>query len=219
MQDSILIDAIWLSTAFLMGFIVKKFHLPSLIGFLITGFILNSLDLAQGSISQLLDTLSSLGVMLLLFTIGLKIKVNNILKPEIWVSASINMFMSVLIIGGFIFMLSISGLNILAGLSIQSSVLIGFALSFSSTVFVVKILEERGELTSFHGKIAIGILVIQDVFAVLFMTFASDLRPGWGILIIPIYLYVIRYVLSYILKHSGHGELLTIFGFFVTFIT
>ena len=183
MQDSILIDAIWLSTAFLMGFIVKKFHLPSLIGFLITGLILNSLDLAQGSISQLLDTLSSLGVMLLLFTIGLKIKVNNILKPEIWVSASINMFMSVLIIGGFIFMLSISGLNILAGLSIQSSVLIGFALSFSSTVFVVKILEERGELTSFHGKIAIGILVIQDVFAVLFMTFASDLRPGWGILI------------------------------------
>lgn len=219
MQDSILIDAIWLSTAFLMGFIVKKFHLPSLIGFLITGLILNSLDLAQGSISQLLDTLSSLGVMLLLFTIGLKIKVNNILKPEIWVSASINMFMSVLIIGGFIFMLSISGLNILAGLSIQSSVLIGFALSFSSTVFVVKILEERGELTSFHGKIAIGILVIQDVFAVLFMTFASDLRPGWGILIIPIYLYVIRYVLSYILKHSGHGELLTIFGFFATFIT
>ena len=107
MQDSILIDAIWLSTAFLMGFIVKKFHLPSLIGFLITGLILNSLDLAQGSISQLLDTLSSLGVMLLLFTIGLKIKVNNILKPEIWVSASINMFMSVLIIGGFIFMLSI----------------------------------------------------------------------------------------------------------------
>ena len=84
---------------------------------------------------------------------------------------------------------------------------------------MVKILEERGELTSFHGKIAIGILVIQDVFAVLFMTFASDLRPGWGILIIPIYLYLIRYIFSYILKHSGHGELLTIFGFFATFIT
>jgi predicted Kef-type K+ transport protein len=180
--------------------------------------ILNSLHLAQGNISPLLDTLSDLGVMLLLFTIGLKIKFKSILKPEIWVTASINIVMSVIIIGGFVLMLSVFGLQTISGLSFASCMLIGFALSFSSTVFVVKILEERGELTSFHGRIAIGILVIQDVFAVVFMTAASDLKPGWSILLLPLYLFIARYVLKYILKHSGHGELLTIFGFFATFI-
>jgi glutathione-regulated potassium-efflux system ancillary protein KefC len=219
MQEGYLFDAIWLSTAFLMGFAVRKFNLPALIGFLLTGLILNTLDLVQGNISQFLDTLSSLGVMLLLFTIGLKIKLSNILKPEVWVTASAHMVFSVVIAGGFIMAASLLGLHLLADMTWTAAALIGFSLSFSSTVFVVKILEERGELSSYHGKIAIGILVIQDIFAVLFMTIASDLKPGWGILVLPLYVYLIRYALNYILEHSGHGELLTIFGFFATFIT
>jgi glutathione-regulated potassium-efflux system ancillary protein KefC len=219
MQEGYLFDAIWLSTAFLMGFAVRKFHLPALIGFLLTGLILNSFNLVQGNISLFLDTLSSLGVMLLLFTIGLKIKLSNILKPEVWVTASAHMVFSVVLTGGFIMALSVFGLQLLGNITWSGAALIGFSLSFSSTVFVVKILEERGELSSYHGKIAIGILVIQDIFAVLFMTIASDLQPGWGILVLPLYVFLIRYALNYILHHSGHGELLTIFGFFATFIT
>jgi len=219
MQEGYLFDAIWLSTAFLMGFAVRRFHLPALIGFLLTGLILNYFNLVQGNINNFLDTLSSLGVMLLLFTIGLKIKVSSIFRPEVWVTASVHMVLSVILMGGSIMALSFFGLQMLADITWYAAALIGFSLSFSSTVFVVKILEERGELTSYHGKIAIGILVIQDIFAVLFITLASDLKPSLGILVLPLYVYIIRFVLNYILKHSGHGELLTIFGFFATFIT
>lgn len=218
-QDVFVVDAAWLSIAFLMGLLVRRFNLPALIGFLSTGLILNFFQLTDGNISGFVDTLADLGVMLLLFTIGLKIKLKNVFAPHVLWTTGINMVVTVLLIGAFVMFLGTVGLQTFAGLDLRSSALIGFSLSFSSTVFVVKILEERGELTSFHGKIAIGVLVVQDVFAVLFMTFVSDVQPGWLALLLPIYLVIIKRVLDYILTYCGHGELLTIFGFFATFIT
>lgn len=218
MDNSIIIDAIWLSVAFVMGLLAKKVNLPSLIGFLLTGIILNVFNLSQGNISELLKTLSDLGIMLLLFTIGLKIKIKSILKKEVVFTSSIHASISTVFIGTIVFALSYLFSSFLGNLSLEASLLIGFGLSFSSTVFVVKILEERGELNSYHGKIAIGILVIQDIFAVLFLTFSSNQLPNLYALFLPLYLYVIRYILSYILSHSGHGELLTFFGFFATFV-
>ncbi len=218
MQDTIFIDAAWLGIAFLMGFIFMRLKLPALIGFLLTGLVLNFLNLNHGNINDLLGSFANLGVLLLLFTIGLKIKVKNIFTKQILVTATFNTIAMVVAIGGFLMLLSVSGLSLVSGLDYKSGIFIGFVLSFSSTVFVVKILEERGEFSSFHGKIAIGILVIQDIFAVLFMTFMSDLKPGLIALLIPFYLYGVRHLLSYILSYCGHGELLTIFGFFATLI-
>lgn len=212
------IDAIWLSIAFLAGLLAKKVNLPPLIGFLATGFLLNISGLTQGHISSVIHTLSDFGVMLLLFTIGLKIKLKSLVKREIWATASVHMILSVITISGFIFILSYLGFRQFSDISIQGALLIGFALSFSSTVFVVKILEERGELNSFHGKIAIGILVIQDIFAVIYITFSKNQLPTIWIVALPLFLYLIRFLLYRLLDFSGHGELLTIFGFFATFI-
>jgi hypothetical protein len=103
-------------------------------------------------------------------------------------------------------------------MSLMSSLMTGFALSFSSTVFVVKVLEERGELNSQHGKIALGILVIQDILAVLFLSVSASSIPGWTVLLLPAILFVVRIMLNQLLNKAGHGELLTIFGFFATFI-
>lgn len=58
--------------------------------------------------------------------------------------------------------------------------MIAFALSFSSTVFAVKVLEERGEMSSLHGRISIGILIMQDIFAVLFLTISTGKIPSPG---------------------------------------
>ncbi len=219
MLEPIYIDAIWLSLAFLSGIIAKKVNFPPLIGFLLTGIVLNASGLTDGQISEVLHTLSDLGVMLLLFTIGLKINIKYLIKKEIWATASIHMIISVLALGSFVFILSYSGLQLFSNLSVKASMIIGFALSFSSTVFVIKILEERGELNSFHGKISIGILVIQDIFAVIFLTISTSQLPSLWVLTIPIYLYLIRFVLYRLLNLVGHGELLTVFGFFATFIT
>ncbi|MBK7010305.1 MAG: cation:proton antiporter [Saprospiraceae bacterium] len=209
----------WLTAAFILGVTARLFRLPALIGFLAAGMLVEAFNIDHATMDELIEIVADLGVMLLLFTIGLKIKLNNILRPEILYTAGINMAGFTILAGGIVFVLSYTSLSLFSGLSILSCALIGFSLSFSSTVFVVKILEERGELSSFHGKNAIAILVIQDIFAVLFMTLVSDKNPSWWALTIPVYLWAVRYLLNYLLSKSGHGELLTIFGFFATFVT
>jgi len=162
-------DALWLSIAFFSGLLAKRIGLPTLIGFLLTGIVLNVFGLQQGKISEVLHVLSDLGIMLLLFTIGLKIKVQSLFKKSVWLTATLHMVLTIAVAGFMIFLLTYTGLKLLSSLSIKACFLIAFSLSFSSTVFAAKVLEERGDLSSYHGKIAIGILIIQDIFAVLFL--------------------------------------------------
>lgn len=216
MMDTWQIDAIWISIAFLAGYGAKKIKLPPLIGFLATGFLINALHLSQGNIA--IHVLSELGVMLLLFIIGLKINIKSLMKKEIWAGAGIHAILSTLVFASLISILSIIGLGQLTELPFKTSLIIGFALSFSSTVFTIKILEERGEVNSFHGNIAIGILVIQDILAVIFLTASKSQWPSLWALGLPIYLWVIRWIFYRILKNIDHGELLTLFGFFAAFV-
>jgi glutathione-regulated potassium-efflux system ancillary protein KefC len=142
-DNPLYIDAIWLTLAFFSGLLAKRIGLPPLVGFLVTGFLINLSGLNEGKISTVLQGLSDLGVMLLLFTIGLKIKLKSLFKPEVWLTASVHMIITLLAFSGVIFLLSYTGLSILSELDTKSSLMIGFALSFSSTVFVVKILQDR----------------------------------------------------------------------------
>lgn len=213
-----LTDALWLSIAFFSGLLAKRIGLPTLIGFLLTGIVLNIIGVRQGHISDILDILSTLGILLLLFTIGLKIKIQSLFKKAVWLTASVHIIITVVLAGLIIFLLSYTGLQLFSSLSLKASLLIGFALSFCSTVFAVKILEERGDFSSFHGKITIGILIIQDIFAVLFLALTSTEAPSLWTLAIPLYLYLVHLLLNKMLDLSGHGELLTIFGFFAAFV-
>lgn len=212
------IDAIWLTIAFLFGLMAKKIGLPPLVGFLIAGFVINFSGFVDGQLNSAVQAMSDIGVMLLLFTIGLKLKLKNLFKKEIWQTATIHIITSVFIFSLMIFCLSYFGFSIFSDLSIQSILMISFAFSFSSTVFVVKTLESRGELNSFHGKIAIGILIIQDIFAVIFIALADQKIPSLWILTLPIVLFFLRFILTKILNHLEHGEMVAVFGFFATFI-
>lgn len=217
-MDPIHIDAIWLGVAFLSGLIMRQLGLPTLIGFLAAGFFLNYADVVQGNLKDILGSLSDLGITLLLFTIGLKIKVKTLVQKEILVTASTHMILSTLAFSGLVFLFGYTGLRMFSDITVESALVIGFALSFSSTVFVVKSLEDRGEISSKHGKMAIGILIIQDVFAVLFITLTNDEVPSIWALTLPLYLYLVRFILKPLLHKSGHGEVLTIFGFFAPLI-
>lgn len=217
-MEAIYIDAIWLGLAFLSGIVMKQLGLPALLGFLATGFFLNYSELTDSNIKEVLGTISSLGITLLLFTIGLKIKIKALIKKEIWITASVHMIITTLAFSALIFGLSFIGLHFLTDISVETALIIGFSLSFSSTVFIVKALEERGEITSTHGRFAIGVLIIQDIFAVIFLTVSKNVMPSIWVLTLPIYLYVVRLVLYKLLDRSGHGELLTVFGFFAPFI-
>ena len=81
-------EVIWLVIAFGLGFAVSGLKLPPLVGFLLAGFVLNALGVEGGDTIQ---TVADLGVLLLLFSIGLKLRIQNLLRPEIWAGASIHM--------------------------------------------------------------------------------------------------------------------------------
>jgi predicted Kef-type K+ transport protein/voltage-gated potassium channel Kch len=211
--ESFSIDNIFpyaLALAFLLGFAARSTGLPPMVGFLIAGFLLNALGV-QGS--ETIDKVGDFGVTLLLFTIGLKLKVRDLLRAEVWAGASVHAGISVVVFGLVFYGLAIVGLSLFAGLDLPAAVLLGFAGSFSSTVFAVKILEEKGESGSLHGRTAIGILIMQDIFAVLFLTFSTGKIPApWAPVLLG--LYFARPILGYLLNRVGHGELVPLFGLF-----
>ncbi len=215
-MDTWYLDAVWISMAFLGGMLARKVSLPPLVGFLVAGFALNFAGFTAGGVG--LEAVADLGVMLLLFTIGLKLNVRSLLSPEIWLTTSIQMSVMTLVFGTLIFLLSFTGLSFLTDIDTTAALIIGFTLSFSSTVFAVKILEDRGEVTSFHGRISIGILVIQDILAVFFLTMTGDAKISLWLIALPAYLFIVRWILLKMLAMVDHGELFTLFGFFAAFV-
>ncbi|NOQ46720.1 MAG: potassium transporter Kef [Desulfobulbaceae bacterium] len=206
-------DSAWISFAFLCGFLARLIKLPPLIGFLAAGFILNGLEVRQGG--EALQELADLGVTLLLFTIGLKLDIKSLLRREIWLGTSIHMLVTTIVLSIFLFLLAFTPL--IGELNVGTAVLIGFALSFSSTVFAIKILEERGELKALHGITSVGILVMQDVIAVIFLTFTAGKIPSVWALALPL-LYLLRPLFFKFLDHAGHGELLALLGLFLAIV-
>ncbi|GLS26902.1 cation:proton antiporter family protein [Marinibactrum halimedae] len=201
-------DFIWIGVAFVCGFFVRQWGFPPLVGYLCAGFGLNAVGV-QPFVG--LQSLADLGITLMLFTIGLKLNLKDLARPEVWGSSlSHTCLWCVLIVGaGLIFLLSQ-----FSDLSWQSIALFAFALSFSSTVCVMKILEDNAELKTRHGDLAIGILVIQDIVAVIFLVLAAGKTPSLWSLLLPL-VWFARPAISQLLNRSGHGELLVLVGFFL----
>ncbi|GLT17296.1 potassium transporter Kef [Vibrio zhanjiangensis] len=207
-------ELILLTGAFIAGFISLKCHLPPLVGFLLAGFALHGLGFES---NQTIVTLADLGVTILLFTIGLKLDVKTLLSKEIWAGASIHNLLSTLIFCLALMCLKFLGISSLVNMSIEQLVLLSFALSFSSTVFAVKTLQEKGEMNATYGTIAIGILVMQDIFAVIFLTASTGKLPHWYAIIL-FALPLIRPLFYKILDWVGHGEMLVLFGIFFSLV-
>ena len=192
-----------------MGLVARRAGLPPLVGYLAAGFLLNSQGVTE---SELTEKIADLGITLLLFTVGLKLNVRTLARPQVWAVTTIHMAVVVGVFGLSLYALSILGVWMFADLDIQTAFVVAFALSFSSTVFVVKALEERGEMASLHGRIAIGILLMQDIAAVLFLAVTTQQTPSvWALTLIA--LLPARYVLIGLLRRIGHGELLLLYGF------
>ena len=202
-------DVAWIALAFVLGWLSRSIGLPPLVGFLAAGFLLNLHGTVNG---EMLEKLSDLGITLLLFLVGLKLDLRTIARPQVWAVASVHMSIVVLVLGTLIHVLALLGASFLTGIDFPRALLIAFALSFSSTVFVVKVLEERGETASLHGRIAVGILIVQDVAAVVFLALAAGEWPAVRALLLLL-LVPLRPLLTLVLQRVGHGELLVLYGF------
>ncbi len=193
--------------AFAAGLVFKSIGYPPLLGYLMAGFVAHGLGLGS---QEAITPIADLGVLLLLFTIGLKLDLRELAAPQVWGVAGMQM---VIMIPITVFVITAVGWIIPAAAMEKNSTawLMAFALSFSSTVFAVKIFDERGENTSLYAKIAIGILILQDLAAVSFLVISSGKPPSLaalGLMALPL----ARPVLLLVLQKVGHGELLTLFG-------
>jgi predicted Kef-type K+ transport protein len=168
-------DPIWIAVAFAFGLLASRFGLPPLVGFLIAGFVLSALGAEGGAF---LSEMADLGVTLLLFSIGLKLQVRELLRPAVWGVASLHMLVITGLSGGMLLLFAAFGVPPIEGLTLPAAILLGFALSFSSTVFAAKVLEEKDDVAAWYGRIAIGILIVQDIAAVIFLGASSGKVPS-----------------------------------------
>ena len=201
-------DVAWISLAFILGYLARLIGLPPLVGFLATGFVLNYMGIVSG---EMLHKLADLGITLLLFTVGLKLNLKVLIRPQVWSVAALHIIIITSLFGGIIFALSLLAVPLFVELDLKFSLMLAFALSFSSTVFVVKLLEEKGEIKSLHGRIAIGILVMQDLAAVIFLAASTGELPSpWALLLFL--LIPLRPLFHLLLQKTGHGELLILYA-------
>ncbi|GIG39312.1 cation:proton antiporter family protein [Cellulomonas phragmiteti] len=200
--------ALYIVAALVGGLLASAVRLPPLVGYLAAGFALGALDAPA---PDGLEHVAEIGVVLLLFAIGLKFDARTLLRREIWLTASVHMVLSTAVGLGFLGLLAVIGPALVAGEPLGGLALVGFALSFSSTVLVVKVLEDRSDATSLYGRIAVGLLVVQDVAAVVFMAIAGGKVPSpWAfalVLLVPA-----ARPLHRVWDRIGHGELQALFG-------
>ncbi|WP_205742652.1 cation:proton antiporter family protein [Onishia niordana] len=209
-----MIEPAFLLVAFLGGVCAIALRLPPLVGFLAGGFVLNALGYEE---TPLLSTLANIGVTLLLFTIGLKLDVRTLLRREVWAGASFHLIVSSLVLGVALGLFGLAGFALLDDVPWQTMALLGFALSFSSTVFVIKVLDKRSETQTAYGRLAIGVLIMQDIFAVVFLTASTGELPSpWALLLLL--LIPAAPLLQKLLDRMGHGEMQMLCGMLMALV-
>jgi Kef-type K+ transport system membrane component KefB len=153
-----------------LSIIFRLLKQPAILAYILTGVIINASHLFSGQNHLTLQTLGELGVTFLLFMIGLELKLKDLKSIGI----------PVIIIGSlevwFTFVLSFF-LALALGYGKVPAVYLGIAFSFSSTILVVKTLSDKKDLNSLHGKLSIGVLLIEDFFAVIALVILAGIRP------------------------------------------
>lgn len=199
-----------LATAFLLGFLARAVGLPPLVGYLAAGFVLHAFGYES---TETIETVSEIGILLLLFGIGLKLKPATLARREVWGTAIVFAVAGTIVFAAILLAVGAVGMPLARDLDLETAALVGFALSFSSTVFAVQALERAGEAGSLAGRLAVGVLILQDVFAVAYLVVAEGEWPSpWALVVIPAFA-LLRPIAGWLLNHSGHGEILVLFGF------
>jgi len=154
-------------------YICHRVRIPTVVGFLLTGLLAGPHGLGLVKAAEAIEILAEVGVVLLLFTIGLEFSLKSLWKIR-----------KLVLISGFsqVLLTFLAALIIVLALgrSLPEAVFIGFLISLSSTAIVMKILQEKAEVESPHGNTTLGILIFQDIIVVPMMLFIPLLAGTAG---------------------------------------
>ena len=159
--------------AIVVLFICHRLHVPAIIGFLLTGILAGPHGLQLVGRVHEVETLAEIGVVLLLFTIGLEFSLKELLRIK-----------RAVFLGGMLQVVLTIGMTFLIarlfGQPLGRSIFFGFLVSLSSTAIVLKLLQEKGEIDSPHGRSTLAILIFQDVMVVPMLLFTPLLAGTTG---------------------------------------
>jgi len=157
MENALLVLIITVSIATFVNVVLKRFEIPTIIGYVLAGFAISSIFHFAKDHKEMLTHLAEFGIIFLMFTIGLEFSVNHLkkMKKEVFLYGGLQVILSgslFTFLSAFVFQLEI-----------KSAIVIGFALSLSSTAIVLKIMNENNQIHSGYGRITLGILLFQDL--------------------------------------------------------
>ncbi len=165
--------AVVLGLAAFFGVMAKFFRQPAILGYVLAGIILTSFGgrIVNTEFKETLEVLGKLGVTFLLFLVGLELPVSQLKKMgKVALATGLG---QILFTGGMGMLIAT-----LVGYVPITAMYIGIAFAFSSTIIVVKLLSEKKELSSLHGKISVGFLLVQDFVAIGLFVILSGLQVG-----------------------------------------
>ncbi len=165
--------AVILTLAMVIGAIGLKFKQPLIVTFIAVGIIVGPSALNWVEPNDQIDLLAKLGIALLLFLVGLKLDI-HIIKTMGTVALAAGL--------GQVLFTSLFGFLIALALNMEliSALYVAVALTFSSTIIIVKLLSDKRELDELHGRIAIGFLIVQDIVVVMVMIVLTALGEAEG---------------------------------------
>ena len=174
--------AICIVAAWIFGVVAQSLRQPLILGYLIAGFLIGPVGLKLVHEQQSIASLSGIGLILLLFLIGLEIDLKKIRS-----AGRLILFTSLAqVFGCFTFgLLFFWALGLPIGEGRLDGLYLAVAAALSSTVIIVKLLYEKREIDTLQGRITLGVLVLQDLVAILFLAIQPNLNdPGLRILLV-----------------------------------
>lgn len=175
-----------------LGIVARILRQPLVLAYLLTGMVIGYFQFFYLTDREAWQIFSDLGIMFLLFLVGLEINFTSIrLVGRDSLIIGIGQVIFTFIIGFFIAKLF--------GYSLITASYIAIALTFSSTIIIVKLLSEKKDFNSLYGKLSIGLLLVQDVIAILLLIFLTGFEGENSLLISSLAITVVKGVLLFIL--------------------
>lgn len=167
--------AICIVAAWIVGLAAQALKQPLLLAYIGAGFFVGPFGLKIVQSQESIEVISRLGLVLLLFMIGLEIDLKKILSAgRLIIIAALVQIFGCFLIGLAVF--KVIGFSL--GKGGLDALYLGLGLCLSSTVIIVKVLHEKNELDTFSGRLTLGILVLQDLFAILFLAVQPNLQDA-----------------------------------------
>lgn len=154
-----------------LGIVARALKQPLIVAYIFTGIVISYLGISRGISQGVFDLLSNFGIAFLLFLVGIDLRIEDLKyvgKAAIYTGLGQIIFTTIV---GFVVVSAL-------GFSAVPAFYIAFAITFSSTVIIIKLLAEKNDLQSLHGKIAVGFLLVQDFVAILALMILSGFGQG-----------------------------------------